>query len=213
MEKTPVQLRNEKLAAKVVQNLKRRHFDAYFVQTRAEAVRLALSLIPEGNSVSWGGSATIRDIGLTQALHAGHYRVLDRDLASAEQRMEVMRQALLVDTYVTSTNAISEDGQLVNVDGNGNRVAAMTFGPKSVVVVAGINKVAHTVEDAMVRARTVAAPINAQRFPNAKTGCAVTGGCEKCTTEDCICCYLVTTRICRPAGKIKVILVGEELGY
>lgn len=163
--------------------------------------------------MSWGGSATIREIGLTDALHAGNYTVLDRDLVPAEQRMDVMRRALLADTFVTSTNAISEDGQLVNIDGNGNRVAAMTFGPKSVVVVAGINKVAHTVEDAMVRARTVAAPINVQRFPGTKTGCAETGGCVNCATEDCICCYLVTTRVCRPAGKIKVILVGEELGY
>ncbi len=213
MDQTPMELRNEKLAEKVVRNLRKRRFDAYFARTREEAVQLALSLIPEGDLVSWGGSATIRDMGLTRALHEGNYRVLDRDQAPAEQRMEVMRQALLADTYVTSTNAISEDGQLVNIDGNGNRVAAMTFGPKRVIVVAGVNKVAHTVEDAMVRARTVAAPINAQRFPESQTGCSVTGGCENCTTEDCICCYLVTTRLCRPAGRIKVILVGEELGY
>lgn len=212
MSKTPIQIRNEKLAEKVIKNLKKHFFDAYYVETREEAVALALQLIPEGNSVSWGGSETIRGIGLTKALHEGNYKVLDRDLYQGAERMEVMRQALLCDTYVTSTNAISEDGCLVNIDGNGNRVAAMCFGPKSVVVVAGMNKIAPTVADAHVRARHTAAPINACRF-GGQTGCFVTGACENCCTQDTICCYTVETRISRPAGKIKVILVGEELGF
>lgn len=213
MGKTPLQMRNDKLAEKVVKNLKKRFFDAYYVQTREEAVQLALSLIPEGNTVSWGGSETIRGMGLTKALHEGNYNVIDRDLFDGAERMEAMRRALLCDTYVTSTNAISEDGCLVNVDGNGNRVAAMCFGPKSVVVVAGMNKIAPTVEAAHVRARHIAAPLNGQRFPNGKTGCNVTGACENCCTADTICCYTVETRVCRPAGKIKVILVGEDLGF
>ena len=213
MSKSPIQIRNDKLAEKVIKNLKKHFFDAYYVQTCEEAVALALSLIPEGNSVSWGGSQTIRDIGLTKALHEGNYNVLDRDLYEGAERMEVMRRALLCDTYVTSTNAISEDGCLVNIDGNGNRVAAMCFGPKSVVVIAGMNKIAPTVADAHVRARHTAAPMNAQRFQGSKTGCMVTGACENCCTNDTICCYMVETRLSRPAGKIKVILVGEELGY
>lgn len=212
MSKTPLQMRNDKLAEKVMKNLKKRFFDAYYVQTREEAVALALRLIPEGNSVSWGGSETIRGIGLTKALHEGNYDVIDRDLYDGAERMDAMRRALLVDTYVTGTNAISEDGCLVNIDGNGNRVAAMCFGPKSVIVVAGLNKVVPTVEAAHVRARHFAAPINAQRF-NGKTGCMVTGACENCCTADTICCYTVETRVSRPAGKIKVILVGEELGF
>ena len=209
---TPIQMRNDKLGAKVVSNLKKRFFDAYYVRTRDEALELALRLIPEGDSVSWGGSMSAVEIGLTEALHAGNYRVIDRDPLTGEARDEAMRQALLCDSYVCSTNAVSEDGCLVNIDRVGNRVAAMCFGPRNVVLIVGINKVAPTVEDAVVRARNYAAPVNAQRFPG-RTGCNVTGACENCLTEDCVCSYIVTTRICRPAGKIKVILVGEELGF
>jgi L-lactate utilization protein LutB len=123
-----------------------------------------------------------------------------------------MRQALLCDTYLTSSNAISEDGQLVNIDGNGNRVSAMIFGPRQVIVIAGMNKVVKTAEDAMVRARTIAAPLNMQRFPQAETPCQETGACGNCVSAGCICNYLVITRACKPPGRIKVILVGEDLG-
>ena len=208
----PIQIRNDKLGEKVVANLKKHFFDAYYVRTKAEALKLALELIPEGDSVSWGGAMSAVEIGLTKALHAGNYRVIDRDPLEGEERMEAMRQALLCDSYVMSTNAISEDGQLVNIDRVGNRVAAMMYGPKNVVIVAGINKVAPTPEAAISRARGYAAPVNAQRFPG-KTGCNVTGACENCFTEDCVCSYIVTTRMSRPAGKIKVILVGESLGF
>lgn len=212
MPNDPIRLRNEKLGKKVVENLKKRFFDAYYVNTADEARELALKLIPEGSSVSWGGAMTAVEIGLTKALHAGNYRVIDRDPLEGEARMEAMRQALLCDAYVTSTNALSEDGCLVNIDRVGNRVAAMCFGPKNVVLIAGMNKVVPTVEDAVVRARNYAAPVNAQRFPG-RTVCNVTGACGDCITEDCVCSYIVTTRICRPAGKIKVILVGESLGF
>ena len=207
-----IRIRNKKLGEKVVSNLRRRLFDAYYADTAAEACALALSLIPEGGSVSWGGSATAVEIGLIQALREGNYRAVDRDPLQGEARMEAMRQALLCDSYVMGANAISEDGQLVNIDRVGNRVAAMCYGPKNVIVVAGINKIAPTAEDAVKRARHTAAPINMQRFEGA-TGCSVTGACTDCTTPDCLCSYIVTTRVCRPAGKIKVILVGEELGY
>ena len=157
---------------------------------------------------------TIQDIGLPGRLHAGNYKVLDRDRAKSDaERYEAMRNAFLCDHYLTSVNAISEDGQLVNVDGNGNRVAAIAFGPRQVIVVAGMNKVAKTLEDAVVRARTVASPINAQRVPNIKTPCKTTGACENCISADCICTYVVTTRISRPAGRIKVVLIGENLGF
>jgi L-lactate utilization protein LutB len=141
------------------------------------------------------------------------YKVIDRDkAASPEERVEFMRQALLCDTYLTGTNAVTEDGQLVNVDGNGNRVAAMTFGPKQVIVVAGMNKIAKTLEDAAVRARTVAAPANMQRFPALKTPCNETGACGDCVNQDSICTYIVRTRLCKPKGRIKVILIGKDLG-
>jgi len=125
----------------------------------------------------------------------------------------MMRQALLCDTYLCGTNALSEDGQLVNVDGNGNRVAAMIYGPTQVIVVAGMNKVVKTVKDAYIRARTIAAPLNVQRFPKAVTPCNETGACADCTGAGSICSYIVTTRLCKPAGRIKVILVGKSLGF
>ena len=124
----------------------------------------------------------------------------------------LMRQALTCGTFIMSSNAISADGQLVNIDGNANRVAALCFGPESVLVIAGMNKVMGDLDSAIARARQVAAPANAQRF-DIKTPCAVTGSCGDCTSPDCICCQMVITRACRPAGRIKVILVGEDLGF
>jgi len=209
----PVRIRNDKLVKKVLNGLKRRNFEAYYVQTAAEARELALSLIPESASVSWGGSTTLAQIGLYDALKQGSYDVLDRDAFSGEERMDAMRRALLCDYFVTGVNAISEDGVLVHVDGLGNRVAAVCFGPKNVIIVAGINKIAATPEAAHVRARHVAAPINAQRNQNNHTGCIVTGTCENCLTNESLCCYTVETRMSGPAGRIKVILVNEQLGF
>ncbi|MCI8514869.1 MAG: lactate utilization protein [Lachnospiraceae bacterium] len=214
MEKTPKQIRNEKLAAKVLKGLEKRHFEGHYCETREEAVKLALSLIPVKSSVTWGGSDTIRSIGLTAAVHEGDYEVWDRDRAQTkEEQAAIYRKAFSADVYLTGTNAISEDGVLVNIDGTGNRVAAMTFGPGKVIVLAGINKVAKTVEDAATRARTVAAPVNAQRFEGIKTGCMASGSCEDCLSTDSICAYASLIRLSRPAGRIAVILIGEELGY
>ena len=141
------------------------------------------------------------------------YKVIDRDkAASTEERMEMMRQALLCDTYLIGTSALTEDGQLFNIDRNGNRVAAMTFGPKQVIVVAGMNKVVQTEATALHRAKTVAAPANVQRFSNVKTPCNETGACVNCLSADCFCAFIVQTRICSPKGRIKVILVGKDLG-
>ena len=163
---TPIELRNSKLGPKVAQALKKRFFDAWYFDDPAEAVNHALSLIPKDHTVSWGGSVTVADLGMQEWLAQAGNKLIDRDKAATpEERMTLMRQALLCDTFLTSSNAISEDGQLVNIDGNGNRVAAMIFGPKQVIVVAGINKVAKTLEDALVRAKTIAAPLNVQRFP------------------------------------------------
>ena len=210
---TPQEKRNELLGATLVKNLERRRFEAYYCPTAAEAIEKAISLIPEGSSVTWGGSVTIRDMGLTKAIKEGNYNVIDRDTASNPAEMkEMMRQGLLTDFYLTSTNAISESGVLVNVDGNGNRVAALCYGPNNVIVVTGLNKVAQDVDAAIKRARSYAAPINSMRFMG-KTPCAVDGTCHNCTSEDCICNQIVLTRGCRPAGRIKVILIGEDLGF
>jgi hypothetical protein len=205
-------LRNDKLGPRVAEAFKKRHFDAWYCSNREDALKQLYSLIPADHVVAWGGSLTMEALGIQQT--AGEkYTVIDRDkAASSEERAALMRKALTCDTFIMSANAISEDGQLVNVDGNGNRVAAMIYGPKQVIVVAGMNKIAKTLEDAVQRARTIASPKNQQRFPNRKSPCAVSGSCGNCVSPDCICTYIVTTRVSTPAGRIKVILINEELG-
>ncbi len=207
---SPVQKQRELLAKKVIQNMQARFMDAYYCENKQEALKKALELIEEGSTVSWGGTATAKEIGLQQALKEGNYNVLDRE--NAKEGQDVAREAFFADYYIMSSNAICDDGQLINIDGNGNRCAALIFGPKNVIVIAGMNKVVQGYENALNRARTVAAPINVQRFGKA-TGCLNTGVCADCKTPECICCNIVTTRISRPAGKIKVILVNEDLGF
>ena len=197
---------------KTVEAMKKRHFDAYYCSTAAEAVEKALELIPKTDSVSWGGVMTVDELGLKQRLAQEGYTLIDRDTAkNPAEKQALMHQALSCGTFLMSSNAISEDGQLVNIDGIGNRVAALCFGPKQVIVVAGMNKVAADLDGAVSRARHIAAPANAQRF-DGKTPCAVNGQCGDCTSPDCICSQMVITRFCKPAGRIKVVLVGEELG-
>lgn len=209
--KTPKEKRYDMLGEKVVEALKKRHFDAYYCQTAEEAVAQVLDLIPEGDIVAWGGSMTMQETGILDAVKE-RYQVIDRDTApNREEATALMRKALTSDTFLMSSNAITEDGQLFNIDGNGNRCAALVFGPKSVIVVAGMNKVVKTVADAESRARNIAAPMNAQRF-NITTPCSVTGACADCVSPDCICASMVRTRISRPAKKIKVVLIGEDYG-
>jgi len=206
-------IRNEKLGAGLIKALSLRHFDAYYCASSSEAAEKILSLIPKTDVVSWGGSMTMEALGVIDRVKKGGWRVIDRSTAqSQEEKIEIMRRALLCDTYLTGANAISEDGEIVNVDGNGNRVAAMTFGPKSVIVACGMNKVVKTAEDAISRARNTAAPVNAQRF-DIRTPCKTTGSCADCKSTDSICSYIVRTRLCKPAGRIKVVLVGETLGF
>ena len=196
----------------LVNNLKNRHFDAYYCENKEQALQKALELIPAGCTIGWGGALSAQQIGLIDAVRAGEYRPFDRDLcATPEEREECMRNCLLSDVFITGANAISMDGQMVNIDGNGNRVAAIVYGPKDVIVIAGMNKVVDTLDAAIIRARTVAAPMNQQRFqlPNP---CTVTGSCADCKSQTCICNQILITRHCRPVGRIKFILVGEELG-
>ncbi len=203
----------EKRGQLLAKNLKSRQFDAWYCSSKEEALAKALELIPEGATVGWGGATSADQIGLIDAVRKGNFHPVDRDAAKTpEERTELMRQCLLTDVFVSGTNALSLDGQMVNIDGNGNRVAAIVYGPKSVVIIAGMNKVTDTLEAAVTRARTVAAPINKQRFP-APTPCMVTGTCGNCKAEGCICNQILITRNCRPAGRIKVILVGEDLGF
>lgn len=207
-----IKKRYDKAGPVVVEAMKKRGFEAYYVSTAEEAREKALEFIHENSVVSWGGSMTIDEIGLKQAVIDRGYKVINRDEAeSPEERMELMRKALTCDVFLMSANAVSEDGQLVNIDGNGNRVAALCYGPKEVIVVAGMNKVAGNLEEAYARARKFAAPVNAQRF-NLATPCGKTGLCADCLSPECICSQIVVTRR-SSGGRIKVILVGEELGF
>lgn len=210
---TPKEIRNGLLAEKLVKNLTRRHFDAYYCPTAAEAVEKVSALIPDGSSVTWGGSMTIRDMGLTKALHERNLTILDRDLAAdRDEAQRIYREAFSCDYYLSSANAISEDGVIVNIDGNGNRVAAITFGPKKVIFVIGLNKVAQDVNAALARARSTASPINAARF-DINTPCRKDGVCHNCNSPESICNYIHFLRNSHPAGRHIVVLVGEDMGY
>ena len=212
MEQAEV-LRNQLLGETLVKNLQKRGMGAYYCATKEEALAKALELIPEEDVVAWGGSVSIKEIGLLDAVKKRN-PVIDRELADTpEEKAELMRNALLCDTYLMSSNAISKDGELVNIDGNGNRVAAMIFGPKQVIMVVGMNKIAGTLEGGIDRASHVAAPINASRCAGLSTPCAKMGTCANCLSPDSICCQMVITRLSRVKGRIKVILVGENIGF
>lgn len=202
----------EKRAQVLIKNLKSRHFEAYYCATKQEALAQALALIPTDSVVGWGGALSAQQIGLIDALNTGDYQTIDRDKAtSPQERDALMKKCLMAEVFVSGANALSLDGQMVNIDGNGNRVAAIVYGPESIIVIAGMNKVVDTLEDAVTRARTVAAPMNKQRF-NLDTPCEVTGACANCKSDGCICNQILITRNCKPAGRIKFVLVGEELG-
>ena len=210
---TQRKMQYDKAGPKVAEALNKRYFEAYYCSGRAEALEKILELIPQGHVVSWGGATTVDELGVKDALRQRGQAVIDRDTAKdAQERQEMLKKALTCDTFLMGSNAVSADGQLVNIDGTGNRVAALCFGPSQVIVVAGMNKVAGDLDGAMRRAREVAAPINAQRF-QLKTPCSVNGLCADCKGPDSICAQIVTTRMCKPAGRIKVILVGEDLGF
>lgn len=204
----------EKTGKETVNALNRRYFDAYYCKDKEEALNKALEFIPENSSVCWGGSITISEIGLIDKLRNGNYKLLDRDKAnSPEEFANISRQGFFSDIFLMSSNAVTQDGQLVNIDGMGNRVASLIFGPKSVIVIAGINKIRKNIDDAINRARGIAAPMNMQRFADKHAPCSDTGKCFDCISEDCICSNIVITRISKPAKKIKVLLVGENLGF
>ena len=200
-------------AKTIIKNLEKRHMKGFYCASKAEALKLVLSLIPEKSSIAWGGSESIKEIGLIDALYtANTYTLYDRAKVSPDQVDYTLRQAYFADFYLMSSNAITLDGELVNIDGTGNRVSALTFGPKEVIMVVGMNKVTKTLEAAIDRIQNIASPQNALRL-NRKTPCGITGVCGNCLSPDCMCMHTVITRNSRVDGRIKVILVGENLGY
>lgn len=210
---TPMKQHYANLAATVIKGLEKRNMEGYYFETAQEAVDKIMSVMPEGSVVAFGGSQTLYQTGMMDALKHSNLHVLDRYAQETpEGRREVERQSFMSDYYFMSTNAITLDGELVNVDGNGNRVAALVYGPDHVMILAGMNKVVADVENAHKRLRTQAAPPNTVRL-NLKTPCSQTGVCKNCLSPGCICAHTVVTRYCNTQGRIKVFLIGEELGY
>ena len=205
-----VSMRNEKLANYVIKGINSRNMTGYYAADKAEALKIALSLIPENSSVTMGGCMSAREIGLVDALVSGPYNFIDRDKYS--DKRAAMLAAYDADVYLTSANAMTRDGILVNIDGNSNRVSAIAQGPRKVIVIAGINKVCDDLDSAMKRARNVAAPMNAQRF-GLSTPCSVNGTCFDCKSPDTICCQFLITRYSRHKDRIHVILVNDSLGF
>ena len=210
----PIDIYYENLATTTMKNLEKRQFECHYCKTPAEAVALASEMVPSGSTVSFGGSMTLAESGMGKALaEREDITLLDRSkAASPEEVSEIYHKALSADYYFMSSNAITTEGELVNIDGTGNRLAALVYGPKNIIILAGMNKVAHSLEEGISRVRNVASPINANRL-NRKTPCASTGACSDCLSPDCICSHTVITRRSAPANRIKVILIGEPLGY
>lgn len=204
-----------KFAKTLIQKMNVRGFDGYYCSTKKEAAELALSLISPGSSVSWGGSESIKECGLMALLEAKKedYILLDRSTAVTPQEKDAMYlKHLSSDFFLMSSNAITENGELVNIDGNGNRVACLIKGPKNVIVIAGMNKIVSSVDEGIHRTFNQAAPPNAERL-GVNTPCGQFGKCTDCLSDACMCSQIVITRMSREKGRIKVILAGEELGY
>ncbi|MGX8715828.1 MAG: lactate utilization protein [Lachnospiraceae bacterium] len=202
--------RNELLAQKVIKGLGSRNMTGYYAADKEQALQLALQLIPEKSSVTMGGAMSAHEIGLVKALKEGDYNFIDRD--AMEDKRAAMLAAYDADVFLASANAMTEDGVIVNIDGNANRVSAIAQGPGKVLLIVGLNKICDDIDGAMKRARNVAAPINAQRF-GLSTPCAKTGTCMNCKSPDTICCQFLITRYSHHKDRIHVILVNDSLGF
>ena len=211
---TPKQQAYKALGNTMIKNFKKRNIEAFYCEDSASAVALAMELMKDGGTVGKGGTETIREVGLLDAVKsAEHLTFIDREVAKTpEEKKQIYFQTLQCDYFLMSSNAITVDGELINIDGNGNRLSALIYGPKHVIIVAGMNKVTVDVESAYKRVKTLACPPNAVRL-NRNTPCGKTGKCGDCLSPDCFCNQIVVTRRSGHAGRIKVFLVGEELGY
>lgn len=197
----------------IIKNLEKRNMEGYYFDDSASCVKAIIDLMEEGSVVSWGGSESVKECGLMDAIQGGKYTLIDRMTAkSPEEAREIFSKTVLADYYLMSTNAITMDGELINIDGNGNRLACLIHGPKHIIMVVGMNKLVSTVEEGYDRVRDIATPANTVRL-NKNTPCAHTGRCGDCLSPDCICNQVVITRRSGHPGRIKVFFVAEELGF
>ncbi len=203
----------ENVANTIIKNFNKRQIEGYYCSDKGSAVQKALELIPKGASIGWGGSMTIIETGLLEAIQREEYKIINRDTAiNLEEPRRIYGEICCADFFLMSTNAITLDGELINIDGRGNRVAFLCYGPQNVLILTGMNKVVTDVESGFKRIRDITASPNAIRL-NRKTPCAITGKCENCYSPDCMCGQFVITRRSGIPNRIKVILIGEELGY
>lgn len=208
---------------KTMQNLDKNGIKPYFVEKKEDVVPLVKTLINKGESVSCGGSVTLDETGVKALMQNGDYDFIDRSGLEGEQLRNAYIKTFGCDTFFTSSNAVTENGELYNVDGNSNRVAALLYGPKSVIVVCGINKIVKNIDEAIKRVKTIAAPQNTIRL-GIETPCGKTGECvslrkenpelcDGCHGDTRICCNYVVSAQQRHVDRIKVIIIGEEYGY
>lgn len=210
---TPKQLAFQTAAQTTIQNLQKRNMEGYFFEDSTACVDFLTDMIKEDSVISWGGSESIKECGLMDALQKGNYQLIDRFSAKTpEESRELYAKSVLSDYYLMSTNAITFDGELINIDGNGNRVACLIHGPKNIIIVVGMNKLVANVEAGYLRVRNTASPANAKRL-NRNTPCFHTGKCGNCLSDDCMCNHVVITRRSGIPGRIKVFFIAEELGY
>ncbi len=205
-----VNKRNELLAQKTIKGLESRNMTGYYATSKEEALKKALELIPKGSTIAMGGAMSAHEIGLVEVLKGSDYNFIDRD--KAEDKRAAMLASYDADIFISSANAMTDDGVIVNIDGNSNRVSMIAQGPKKVVFIVGMNKVCGDTDSAIKRARNVAATANAQRF-GLDTPCSKTGACFNCKSPDTICCQFLVTRYSRHEGRIHVILVNDNLGF
>ncbi|MBE6769476.1 MAG: lactate utilization protein [Ruminococcaceae bacterium] len=197
----------------VIKGLKSRNINGYFAENKKEALEIALSLMEKGKTVGWGGSMSVREIGLYDEILKGDFITFNRDTCeTAEQKREMELKTLGADYFLCSCNAVTKDGILINIDGFANRVAAIAYGPKKVIMIVGINKICEDFDSALLRARQTAAVRNAQRFP-INTPCKKMGNCADCKSPDTICCQFLATRFSRDKDRMHLILVNEDLGF
>ena len=211
---TPKQINYQNLAENIINKFNLRGIEGYYCTDREEANAKAKRFLTPDCTISWGGSVTLAETGLIDDLkESDDYILYDKSEAvTAEEKREMFGKIATADYYFMSSNAITMDGELVNIDGNGNRVACLCSGPENVIIIAGMNKIVKNVEEAVSRTRNIAEPPNSVRL-GLDTPCANSGRCGDCLSNDCICGQIVITRKSRKPGRIKVILVGEELGY
>lgn len=210
---TPKQLAFQTAVNGIIPKLASRNMEGYFFENSASCVNAITDLVENGSIISWGGSESIKECGLMDAIKSGNYILIDRLSAKTpEEGRELYAKTVLSDYYLMSSNAITYDGELINIDGNGNRVACLIHGPKYVLMVVGMNKLVSDVESGYKRVRNLASPANAKRLGR-NTPCFHTGKCGNCLSDECMCSHLVVTRRCNIPGRIKIFFVAEELGY